>query len=219
MILNKDVYCNAEIWTLLLHAVALLLLVVLFARWLPLKLRQKSFSAEWKESKGFVLADLLCGGTTLVLLLLSAALILLPTNSFSVTAVTERVSGQIEHMERRSYIWAPSYSLNHTDYNGIYLHIDGEKYFCAVNDELCTGDSIELLYAEGCDYVTRYTILDAGADTSAPLLRSDWEYIAQYLLLGTGLYVLVRSVYFLGCYALVYLRHSEKNPLSRFVKK
>ncbi len=219
MILNKDVYFNAEIWTLILHALSLVILFVLFARWLPLKHRQKSFSAEWAERKGHVLADLLCGGTFLILLLLSAALILFPTNSFSIHAATERVSGQIEQMERRNYIWAPSYSLNHNEYTGTYLHINGEEYYCAVNDELLVGNSIDLLHAEGSDYVMRYTVLDSSVNAPTPLSRPLWEYIALFALLGTGLYVLVRALYFLGIYTLAYLKQTGKNPLARFLKK
>ena len=219
MILSKDVYYNAEIWTLILHFVSLLFLLVLFARWLPFKHRHKSFSAEWAERKRFVLADLLCGGTFLILLSLSVALILFPTNSFSIHAATERVSGQIEQMERRHYIWAPSYSLNHNEYTGTYLRIDGEEYYCAVNDELLIGNSIDLLHAEGSDYVTRYTILDSSVNAPTPLSRPLWEHIAWFALLGTGLYVMVRSLYFIGIYTMAYLNRTGKNPLSRFFKK
>lgn len=187
MILNKDIYYNAEVWTLILHLMALTLLVFLFARLIPLKQRSKLLA--W--------ADRLCGGTFLILLFLSAALILLPTNSFSINATTERISGQVEQMEGRSYIWTPAYTLNDHVYKGAYLHINGETYYCAAGDDLQVGDSVELLRAADCDYVIRYEITDNAQTQPAELTRTVWEIAAQYVLMGTGLYLLLRFAYLL----------------------
>ncbi len=188
MILSKDIYYNAEVWTLLLHLLSLALLLLPLLRWLPGKFHHKS---------RFAIPDLLCGCTFLILLLLSASLILLPTNSFSINATTERIAGQVEDMERRNYVWAPSYTLNHQEYTGAYLRINGEDYYCAVGEELQVGDSVELLRTEGCDYVMRYNIVDSAQNNPAELSRASWEQIAQYVLLATGLYLLLRTVYLL----------------------
>ena len=185
MILSKDIYYNAEVWTLLLHLLALVLLLLPFAPHLP------------NKSKRFKSIDLLCAATYLLVLLLSAAMILLPTNSFSITATTERIAGQVERIESRNYIWAPSYTLNHQEYTGAYLHINGEEYYCAVGEDLQAGDSIELLHAANCDYVMRYTIVDNVEGDPVAITSPTWVLIARYVLLGTGAYLLLRTVYLL----------------------
>lgn len=207
MILSKDIYYNAEVWTLILHLMSLTMLVFLFARLFPLKERCKMFK----------LADRLCGGTFLILLLLSAALILLPTNSFSINATTERISGQVEQMENRSYIWTPAYTLNDHVYKGAYLHINGERYYCAVSDELQTGDSLELLRTAGCDYVMRYTVTDAGLDTPTEVPRAAWEVIAQSVLMVTGAYLALRTAYLLIYF--FFMQKDKERTFAQIFKK
>ena len=187
MILSKDIYYNAEVWTLILHILSLALLLFLFSPRLPVKRRRKSV----------FLADVLCSGTFLILLIVSASLILFPTNSLSIDASTVRISGQVEQMEQRNFIWDPSYTLNHHEYTGVYLHIDGEQYYCAVGEELQVGDSVELLRAEACDYVMRYTIVDAAEHNPTELSGPAWVLIARYAMLGTGAYLFVRTIYYL----------------------
>ena len=187
MILSKDIYYNAEVWTLILHILSLALLLFLFSPRLPIKRRHKSV----------LVADVLCSGTFLILLIISASLILFPTNSFSIDASTVRASGQVEQMEQRNFIWDPSYTLNHHEDTGAYLWIGGERYYCAIGEELQVGDSVELLRAEGCDYVMRYTIVDAAENNPTELSCPTWVLIARYAMLGTGAYLFVRTCYYL----------------------